>query len=81
MNFTPQENNLDETLKDVKWIRTRVLMHETKIDPMIETIKVLELKIATLMLLSSVQAVAIAIIGIVIAINGEGDIYATNNTV
>lgn len=72
MNFTPQENNLDETLKDVKWIRTRVLMHETKIDSMIETIKVLELKIATLMLLSSVQAVAIAIIGIVIAINGKG---------
>lgn len=72
MNFTSQENNLDETLKDVKWIRTRVLMHETKIDSMIETIKVLELKIATLVLLSSVQAVAIAIIGIVIAINGKG---------
>ena len=72
MNITSQENNLDETLKDVKWIRTRVLMHETKIDSMIETIKVLELKIATLVLLSSVQAVAIAIIGIVIAINGKG---------
>lgn len=72
MNFIPQENNLDETLKDVKWIRTRVLMHETKIDSVTEVIKVLELKIATLMILSSVQAVAITILAIVIVMNGKG---------